>query len=93
VGRDGPELQFVAWTDPEHRYDVVYNPDTHGGWCKHCIAALSHFASWFRVLSLGADDLLVAVHELEKASRKAERRIKTLEREVEKWKKKSKKKK
>ncbi len=35
-------LHFEAWTDPDTRYQVVYDPIQAGGWCKHCAACAAH---------------------------------------------------
>jgi hypothetical protein len=80
LGKDGESnLEFEAWTDPENRYKLTYGPGGPHGWCKHCVAALSHYAPWFRQLALGAGELLKENHELRKESRKNERRIERLE--------------
>ena len=71
--------QFVAWTEPGNRYDVTWDPDKPGGWCKHTIACLVHWAPWHRQLALGADATLADIHRLEKELRAANRKIARLE--------------
>jgi len=79
VGADGDKLQFIAWTEPENRYNVTYDPNHAGGWDKHVLACLTHLVPWHRQLALGAADALDRIHELEKNNRKLQRKIARLE--------------
>ena len=74
-------LYFRVWTEPDITYTVTHDPNSPGGWCKHTIACLSHWAPWHRQLALGADDALAEIKRLEKESKK-------LRREITKWQKK-----
>ena len=72
--------QFEAWTDPQDRYRVVFDPESRArGWCKHCIACMVQFAPWHRQLALGASDALDRIHELEKENRKLKRLMSRME--------------
>ena len=78
------EYMFRAWTEPENHYIVTYDPNRSGGWCKHTIACLSHFAPWHRQLALGADQALNDIRALATQNRKMLRSIAKLEKEIEK---------
>ena len=69
------EHMFRAWTEPENRYVVTYDPDKSGGWCKHTIGCMSHFAPWHRQLALGAADALDEIKRLRKELRARDREI------------------
>ena len=71
--RDGTH-RFEAWTDPDNRYIVTYDQNRPGGWCKHTIACLSHFAPWHRQLALGASDALDEIKRLRKEIKGLQRR-------------------
>ena len=74
------KLEFEAWTDPESRYVVTYDPELPGTFCKHATACAIHFAPWQRQAALGAKGLLEKAATLERENRK-------LRKELEKWKK------
>ena len=76
--------QFEAWTEPENRYYVHFDEHRPGGWCKHTIACLTHWAPWHRQLALGADQALNDIKALSTQNRKMLRSIAKLEKEVEK---------
>ena len=70
--------RFEAWTEPENRYLVTYDPRHAGGWCKHIMACQVAFAPWHRHLALGAEDALATIKRLEKEARKRDREIRKL---------------
>jgi hypothetical protein len=76
------EGEFVAWTDPADRYEVTFDPYKPGGWCKHCVACLSHLAPWHRQLALGAGDALDEIKRLRKEIKKLERENERLRRKA-----------
>lgn len=65
-------IYFSCWTDPGSRYNVVYDPHSPGGWCKHCIAAhLMYFGgNWTRALLDDARDVRQRLGTVEKQLRK-----------------------
>ena len=75
--RDGTH-EFGAWTDPKNRYSVAFDENKPGGWCKHCIAALAHWAPWHRRLALGADEALAEIKNLRKELKARDREIRKL---------------
>ena len=81
----GTLRQFEAWTDPDNRYIVTYDPSRAGSFCKHCLAALIAWAPWHRPLALGADQALNDIKALATQNRKMLRSIAKLEKEIEKY--------
>jgi len=77
-------LHFVAWTKPENRYNVTYDPHRPGGWCKHIIACLVHWAPWHRRLALDAAEALEEIGRLTKEIKRLEREAKKRDREIAK---------
>ena len=77
VDRRG-DTQYRAWTDPKSAYNIVFDPQKSGGWCKHIIACLVYWAPWHRQLALGADDALAEIKSLRKELKKREREIRKL---------------
>ena len=75
-GKKGEDHEFIAWTNPEVRHVVIFDPDKPGGHCKHITACLTHWAPWHRQLALGADDALSEIKRLkgELKKRSEERR-------------------
>jgi len=71
-------LYFRAWTEPDITYTVTHDPNSPGGWCKHTIACLSHWAPWHRQLALGADDALAEIKRLKGELKKRDREIRKL---------------
>ena len=73
-------VRFIAWTDPESRYQVTYDPNAIGGtgFCKHITATLTHWAPWHRQLALGADDALAEIKRLKGELKKRDREIRKL---------------
>ena len=69
------DRMFKVWTEPQNQYTVTYDPLKPGGWCKHTIACLSHFAPWHRQLALGAADALDEIKRLRKENKRYEREI------------------
>ena len=67
--------QFEAWTDPDSRYIVIYDPNRPGSFCKHCLAALIAWAPWHRQLALGAADALDEIKQLRKELKARDREI------------------
>ena len=73
--KDDGTRQFEAWTEPENRYIVTYDPNHAGSVCKHCIAALTAWAPWHRQLALGASDALDEIKRLRKELKARDREI------------------
>jgi len=82
LGEKDGQLSFVAWTEPESRYSVTFDPDAPGGWCKHCLGCLSHFAPWYRQLALGAGEALDEIKMLRTGNRALGRKIERMERRM-----------
>jgi len=78
IKEDGNGIHFTAWSDPEERYNVTYDPGSPGGWCKHIVACAAHWFPWNRQLALGADEALGEIKKLRKelgSERKKRERI------------------
>lgn len=73
---------FEVWTDPANRYEVAFDPNGKGGYCKHVLACASHWFPWFRQVALGAGWALNRIAELEKDNRRLEREVKKRDREI-----------
>ena len=76
LGRNSDGVrQFEAWTDPDSRYIVTYDPNRPGTFCKHICACVIAFAPWHRQLALGAADALDEIKQLRKELRARDREI------------------
>lgn len=80
-GEEKGSLRFSCWTNPDVRYSVVYDPNQPGGFCKHCFAALAHFAPWILVVETGASEALIELARLRKQKQRWEKQ------EEERWEK------
>lgn len=64
--RDLGGWRFLAWSDPESKYSVVFDPDRPGGWCKHVAACAAEFLPWLPQVAHGVAALEGRIESAEK---------------------------